>query len=250
MVAFTIGTAENFVYYWSRNLPRHRNSLILSGLRLSAKHIESFRGHEPTVTMLNIQNPYICQEEEDEKLLLTLVCNCSRLLELSLRSRNDFLVDHVYWCCYRPPIFKSLKTLILGFCTVGKRVMALLAAAMEKGSALTEFGISSWNLNDADITGIILGENNLQKFSLPFYDLGVEEAVAFVLAAREPNKWKHLILRPYTPDRNFDVKIFTWGLRVASKSSTKVSLHRFSDPKNISRLMELRRVAFGDRVKF
>ena len=159
-------------------------------------------------------------------------------------------MDNLHWCCYRPPICQSLQSLILGFCKVGEKAMALLAAAIEKGSVLREFGISSWDVNDADITRVILGENNLEKFSLKCYYLGEREVVAFLLAAQKHNKWKKLILRLYTPGHGFNLNIFTCSLRVASKSSAKIRLHCATKPANVSEIMNLKQIVFGDRVKF
>ena len=59
-----------------------------------------------------------------------------------------------------------VNTLILGFCKEGEKFITLLAAAIEEGSVLTEFGISSRKVYDTNITPIILGKNKLEKFWL------------------------------------------------------------------------------------
>ena len=161
-------------------------------------------------------------------------------------------MNHLHWFCYRPPVSHSLKTLLLGFCTVREKAMALLAAAIERGSVLTEFDISSWSVDDADITRIILGENRLEKFLLHCYDLGETEIGAFLLAARKRNQWQHLNLGLYTPGNGFNLNTFTWSLRVASKSPGRIRFYSNGGgkPPDIFELMNLKQIAFGDRVKF
>ena len=128
--------------------------------------------------------------------------------------------------------------------------MALLAAAIEKGSVLTEFGIFFWSVDDADITRIILGKNRLEKLSLYCYDLGETEGGTFWLAARKRNGWKHLLLGLYTPGHGFNLNVLTWSPRVASEPPARIGLCCGVKPPDISKLMKLKGMAFGDRVKF
>ena len=250
MVTVTLNTADSFVNYWSRNLPGNKIDLDLYGLRLSTKHIESFRGHEPRVRNLSLQGAFKFEREANARLFWTLICNCSSLLELSVRTRFIYFMDHLHWCCYRPPICQSLKSLIIGYCRLSDKAMALLAAAIEKGSVLSEFGISSWRVGDADITPIIFGDNRLEKFSLRYYDLGAAEVGAFFLSAKRHNNWKHLILNTYTLGYGFNLNIFTSSLRVASKSPAKIDFGRVARPASISKVIDLKEIIFGDRVAF
>ena len=247
-VMFT--TANGFANYWSGNLGGESIDLVLLGINLSNKEIETFRGHESTVRKLSLQRSFGFQKEGNERLFWTLIGNCSNLIHLHIDIKSVFFMDNLHWCCYRPPICQSLESLILGFCKVSEKAIALLAAAIEKGSVLREFGISSWEVKDADITPIILGDNSLEKFSLRYYDLGEAEVGALLLATRKRNQWKQLILRLYTPVHGFNLNIFTCSLRVASKSSAKIHLHSVTKPASLSEILNLKQMAFGDRVKF
>ena len=133
-------------------------------------------------------------------------------------------MERLHWCCFRLPICRSLKSLILGHCKVGERAMTLLAAAIQQESALSEFAISFREVKDADTTRIILGKNRLEKFWPLYYRLRETEVGAFLLAARKRNLWKHFVLGLNTYGHDTYLKVLTWILQVASKSPAEIRL--------------------------
>ena len=76
------------------------------------------------------------------------------------------------------------------------------------------------------------------------YDLGEKELGAFVY-----NRWQHLILRLYTRYYRISLNVFKRSLRVASKSPAKIDLYGVAKHADISKLKDLKQVAFGDSVK-
>ena len=112
MPPVTLATAESFVDYWSRNHGGDNINLIFRRLALSSEHIESFRGHESRVAKLTFRGSFICHKKVNGILFWRLLCNCSSLISLDMGWSSKFFMDHFHWCCYRPSICQSLKSLI------------------------------------------------------------------------------------------------------------------------------------------
>ena len=124
------------------------------------------------------------QKKADERLLWNLVCNCSKLEYLCVDSRNEFITSHIHWCCYRPPVSKSLTSLFVdSYCKIDQTTMEKLARAVEKASALTRFRLDSPSAYYTDITRLVLGDNQLETLSLELYAFNETESLALLLAA-------------------------------------------------------------------
>ena len=225
----TLERADDFAAYWSSSRVANDIDLILTCRGLRSRHIALFRGHESKLSRLTLVRKGVCQRETDERLLWTLICNCSKLEHLTVSSRNKFITNHIFWCCYRPPVSESLTSMFFdSYCKMDEIIMRLLARAVEKASVLTSFKIHSSCAYDTDITRLILGDNQLQTISLAVYCFNETEASALLLSAQKKSKWKLLRLRPKSFGAMDDLKLFIRFLQVASKSSAQLEIFESS----------------------
>ena len=182
--------AKDFAAYWSSSRVANNIHLCLSFCGLRSRHIARFRGHESKVKALTLLSAEMCHTEADARLLWTLICNGSRLETLYVYSSHSFIMRHLHWCCYRPPICESLRSIAFVYCKINERTMAKLANAMEQANVLTSFQISTGSVDDADITRWILGDNQLHTLLLARHSLNKVESLALLKAAPKKSWWK------------------------------------------------------------
>ena len=242
--------AKDFAAYWSSSRVANNIHLSLSFCRLRSRHIARFRGHESKVKALTLLSADMCHTEADARLLWTLICNGSRLETIHIYSGHMFIMRHLHWCCYRPPICESLTSIVFVYCKIDERTMAKFAKAMEQASVLTTFQIFTNNVDDADITRLILGNNQLENLFLSRHHLNEVESLALLMAAPKKSWWKLLSLSSYNTMVMDRFKLFRRCLQATSRSSATVTIFDNCNLLGFSECKQLAAVAFHGRVSF
>ena len=229
--------ARDFAAYWSSSRVANDIHLYLCFQGLRSRHIARFRGHESKVKALSLLGPGLCRKEADERLLWTLICNGSKLEEICVSSIYRFVTSHIHWCCYRFPVCESLSKMVIFYWRIDERAMAKLAHAVEQANVLTTFQINTYDSDNANITRLITGDNQLESLLLSHYCLNEVESLALLLAAPKKSQWKLLRMRPRSFGAMDDMKLLIRFLQVASKSSAQLEIYESSHLPNKSEVV-------------